>query len=70
MKRAPMEHPRLTDFPTLGTLTGDFDEYYSEQAKNDNQLRLKALGERENEELMGKWDKAEYMNEVNWPDKN
>ena len=37
--------------------------------KNYNQIRLKALGERENEELMGKWDGAEYMNEVNWPEK-
>ena len=69
-KEAPMEHPRLPEFPTLGTLTGDVDEYYSEQAKNDNQLRLKALVELENEWLMGKWDRAEYMNEVNCPDKN
>ena len=65
-----MEHPGQLEFPALGTLMGDVDEYYSEQAKYDNQLRLKALGERENEELMGKWDKAEYMNKVNWPDKN
>ena len=65
-----MEHPRLPEFPTFWTLTGDVDEYYSEQAKNDNKLRLKALGERENEKLMGKWDGDEYMNEVNWPEKN
>ena len=64
-----MEHPRLSEFPTLGPLTGDVDEYYSEQAKNDNQLRLKALRERENEELVGKWDRSEYMNKVNWPEK-
>ena len=38
-KEAPMEHPRLPEFPTLGTLTGDVDEYYLEQAKYDNQLR-------------------------------
>ena len=49
-----MEHPRLPEFPTLGTLTGDVDEYYPEQAKNDNQQRLKALGERELEDLMVK----------------
>ena len=49
-----MEHLRLPELPTLGTLTGDVDEYYSEQAKNDNQIRLKALRERENEVLMGK----------------
>ena len=32
-KEAPMEHPRLPEFPRLGTLTGDVDEYYSEQSK-------------------------------------
>ena len=53
-KESSMEHPRLPEFPTLGKLTGDVDEYYSEQTKNDNQLRLKSLGELENEELMGK----------------
>ena len=26
-KEAPMEHPRLSEFPTLGTITGDIDEY-------------------------------------------
>ena len=65
-----MEHPCLSEFPTLGTLTGDVDEYYFEQAKNDNQLRLRVLGERENEELMGKWYGSEYMNEVNWLEKS
>ena len=64
-----MEHPRLPEFPTLEALTGGVDEYYSEQAKNYNQLRLKSLGERENDELMGKWDRAEYMNEVKCPEK-
>ena len=29
-KEAPMEHLRLPEFPTLGTLTGDVDEYYLE----------------------------------------
>ena len=37
-KEAPMEHLRLPDFPTLGTLTVDGDEYYLEQANYDNQL--------------------------------
>ena len=45
-KEAPMEHPRLPEFPTLGTLMGNIDEYYSERAKNENQPRLKSLGER------------------------
>ena len=65
-----MEHPRLPEFPTLGMLTGDFDKYYPEQAKNDNQLILKALVERENQELLEKWDGDEYINEVNSPEKN
>ena len=69
-KEAPLEHPRLPEFLTLGTLVGVVDEYYSEQAKNYNQLILKSLGGRENEELMRKWDGAEYMNEVNWSEKN
>ena len=68
-KEAPMEHPRLPEFPSLGTLTGDVDEYYQEHAKNDNQIRLKAMGERENEELMKNWDGDEYMNKVNWSEK-
>ena len=45
---APMENLCLPEFPTLETLTGDVDEYFSEQEKTDNQLRLKALGEGEN----------------------
>ena len=69
-KEASMEHPHLPEFPTLGTLTGEFDEYYPEQAKNNNQLRLKSLGERECEDLMGKWYGAEYTNEVKWAEKN
>ena len=43
-KEASMEHPRLPEFPALGTLTGDVDEYYLKKSKNDNQLILKALG--------------------------
>ena len=64
-----MEHPHLPEFPTLGALTGGVDEYYQGKTKNDNQLRLKSLGERENEELIWKWDGAENMNEVNWTEK-
>ena len=65
-----MEHPHLPEFTTSRALTGDVDEYYPEQAKNDKQIRLKALRERENEGLLGKWDRDEYMNKVNWPEKN
>ena len=43
-KEALIEHLRLPEFPTLGTLTDNVDEYYLEKEKNDNQLRLKALG--------------------------
>ena len=62
---APMKHLRLTDFPTLGTLTSNVDDYYSEQIKNDNKLKLNALKEQEREVLMSVWDGAENMNEVN-----
>ena len=48
-KEASMEHPRLPEFPALGTLTGDVDEYYLEKSNNDNKLILKALGEGEND---------------------
>ena len=52
-KDAPIEHPRLPDFPTLGTLSLDVANYYTKQAKSENELRLKALIEREKEVLMG-----------------
>ena len=68
-KEAPMEHPRLTEFVTLGTLTSDVADYYSTQTKNDNKLRLNLLREQEKEVLMGIWDGVEYMNEANWPEK-
>ena len=32
-KEEPMENPCLPEFPTLGALTGEIDEYYLEQAK-------------------------------------
>ena len=48
---------------------GDVDEYYLEQAKNCNQIILKAQVEQENQELTMKWDRDEYMNKVNWPEK-
>ena len=60
-QEATIEHPRLREFPTLGALTGDVDEYYSEQEKNDNQIILKALRERKMKRLMKKWDGDEYM---------
>lgn len=69
LNEAPMEHTRLPQFPTLGTITDDVDAFYTDQAKNDNNLRLKALEEQESKEMMGIWDGAEYMNEVNWPEK-
>ena len=39
----PMEHPRLPELPGLRTLTSDITDYYTDQAKNDNELHLKAL---------------------------
>ena len=47
-KEAPMEHPRLPEFPILGTLASDVSNYYTKQAATDNKLRLKALREIEN----------------------
>ena len=45
-KEAPMEHPRLPELPILGTLASEDSNYYTEQATNDNKLRLKSLIER------------------------
>ena len=64
-----MEHPYHPELPVLGTLSSDVDEYYKMQTKHDNKLRLNALRQQEKEELMGIWDGAKYMNEVNWPEK-
>ena len=47
----------------------DFDKYYTTQAKNDNKLRMNTPRQEEKEELMGIWDRTEYMNKVNWPEK-
>ena len=58
-KDAPVEHPRLPDFPTLGTLSLDVANYYTKQAKSEDELRLKALRDREKEVLVGIWDGAE-----------
>ena len=44
-KEAPVEHPRLPEFATLGMLTSDVANYYSTQTKNNNKLRLKVLRE-------------------------
>ena len=60
----PMEHPRLPELPVLGTLASNIADYYTDQAKNDNELHLKALREHENEILMVVCDGAECMNEV------
>ena len=64
-----MEHPRLPELSILGTLASDVSNYYTKQAATDNELRLKALRERENETQMGIGYGAEYMNEANWPEK-
>ena len=42
-KDVPMEHPRLPEFPILGTLANGVSNYYTEQAATDNELILKAL---------------------------
>ena len=64
-----MEHPCLPELPILGTLASDVSNYYTKQASTDNELRLKALREREKQTQMGIQDGAEYINEVNWLEK-
>ena len=43
-KEAPMEHPCLPEFSTLGTLTGDIDEYELEQEKKRKPTKIKSIG--------------------------
>ena len=69
MHRLSIHAFRIFPRQELGTLPVDVVNYYTEQAKSENELRLKALREWEKEVLMGIWDGAEYMNEVNWPEK-
>ena len=38
-KEAPMEQPRLPEFPNLGMLASDVSNYYTKQAATDNKLR-------------------------------
>ena len=64
-----MEHPRLPELPTLGTLASDVSNYYTEQAATDNKLRLKSFIEQEKDTHTGIWDEEEYMNEFNWTEK-
>ena len=44
-KEAPIEHPRFTELPILGTLASYVRNYYTKQAANDKELILKALRE-------------------------
>ena len=55
-KDAPTENPPLPELPILGTLASDVSNYYTEQAATENELRLKALREREKDTQMGIWD--------------
>ena len=50
-------------------MTSDVANYYTEQVRDDNELRLEALRAGEKEVLMGVWNRAEYTNKVNWPEK-
>ena len=52
----PIKHPRLPKLPTLDTLAKDVANYYTNQAKNDNEVRMTALKQVEKEEQMGIWD--------------
>ena len=64
---APIHLPRVPDTLTLGTKSSGVELYYKKQEESSNELKLKVLREREQEELMGVYDQSEYMNEVNWP---
>ena len=52
----------------LGTTSNDVQNYYKKQAESEDELRLQTLKQREQEELMGVYDQAEYLNEVSCPE--
>mgnify|MGYP006922977555 FL=1 len=60
--------PRIPDMATLGTTSSDVQNYYNKQAESEDELRLQTLKQREQEELMGVYDQAEYLNEISWPE--
>ena len=61
--------PRVPDMGKLGTKSSGIEIYYAKQSEHEDELKLKVLREREKQEQMGVYDSAEYLNEVNWPDK-
>ena len=60
--------PRIPDMATLGTASSDVQNYYNKQDESEEELRLQTLKQREQEELMGVYDQAEYLQEVSWPE--
>ena len=60
--------PQILDIVKLGTTSSDFQNCYIKQAELEDELRLQTLKQREQEELMGVYDQAEYLNEVCWPE--
>ena len=52
----------------LGTTSSDVQNYYKNQAESEDELRLQTLRQREQEELMGVYNQAEYLNEVSRPE--
>ena len=52
----------------LGTTSSDVQNYYKKQAESEDELRLQTLRQRKQEELMGVYDQAKYLNEVTWPE--
>ena len=65
---APYHMPRIPDMATLGTASSDVQNYYNKQDESEEELRLQTLKQREQEELMGVYDQAEYLQEVSWPE--
>ena len=56
----------LPELLVLRMLASNIIDCYTDQAKNENELYLKALQESE-DELSIFCDGPEYMTEVNWP---
>ena len=57
----PFEMPHIPVFQSLGTQTNDVQNWHDNQQKVKEDAMLKALKEREKNELMGIGDQSEYM---------
>ena len=53
----------------LGTKSSGIAMYYNKQSENEDELKLKVLQRREQQETMGMYGTSACWNGVNWPDK-